>query len=92
MARWSTNLAIHNDVFENSLESAESIGTRLKNKAKILSPVDAESLVSLIEAQNENLSDDLSTRALHIVAAGRCAEHWGCSVRKGTRRPSKPGK
>lgn len=81
--------AVRNDTFADSLDALGDIGARLKARAQTIgATLDHDSVVAAIDADQGELGDDLSARALHILAAGRCAEHWGCSVRK----PPRSGK
>ncbi|NVO15946.1 MAG: hypothetical protein HXX10_18080 [Rhodoplanes sp.] len=67
--------------FENSLLGVSALASKMKEKADRITAIDRDALVKLIDAEPVELGDDLSLRALHVLAAGRCGEHWGCRVR-----------
>lgn len=71
---------VRNCEFEQGLAEAQQLGASLKQTAHQLSSLNLQEVIGLIGASATNMDSELSARALHVIAAGRCGESWGCGA------------
>jgi hypothetical protein len=71
---------VRNGEFAGELDEIRRLGASLRETAADPGGLSAQDVIAAIDAEATPADADIASRALHVIAAGRCAESWGCSV------------